>query len=81
MLRPPDGETSFGGVETPSSGSRSNTRRIWYSRGGHVCFGVLNTLPSLVLSDGDNESIGTCPLAHPWPDRLLYAFPPFPQIG
>ncbi len=63
-------ETSFGGVETPLGGSRSNMEQIWHSRSGPVCIVVLNTLPSLVLSDGD-ESTGTG-----WPGTSMARSPP-----
>ena len=51
-------ETSVGGVATPPRGSRGNLEQIRHSRGRPVCFRVHNTLPSLVLSVGD-ESDGT----------------------
>ena len=50
-------EASLGGVETPPRGSRADLAQIRYSRGGPVCHRVLNTMPSLVLPDGDFESI------------------------
>ena len=50
-------ETSLGGVETPPRGSGADLAQIRHSRGGPVCNRVHNAMPSLVLPDGDIESV------------------------
>lgn len=55
---------------------------LWHSRGGPVCLCQSSTRCPLWFSLMETTSPwGQDALAHPWPDRLLCAFPPFPLIS